>query len=178
MPASRRADLNRRIAAVALPEIDEDTWTTCRVEAGRPEYGIDMDEETIPLEAGLESRAISFTKGCYVGQEVIVRVRDRGQGRVARRLVGLAGPAGAAAEGALRAGGAILDGEREVGRVTSAADSPALRCAVALGYVHRDSAAAGRELRVRTSDAVVAVSVKSLPFLQDDSGVASPRVNS
>ena len=52
-------------------------------------FGRDMDEETIPLEAGIESRAISFTKGCYVGQEVIIRVLHRGHGRVARKLVGL-----------------------------------------------------------------------------------------
>ena len=54
-----------------------------------PLFGRDMDEETIPLEAGIESRAISFTKGCYVGQEVIIRVLHRGHGRVARKLVGL-----------------------------------------------------------------------------------------
>ena len=54
-----------------------------------PLFHRDMDEETIPLEAGIESRAISFTKGCYVGQEVIIRVLHRGHGRVARKLVGL-----------------------------------------------------------------------------------------
>jgi len=50
-------------------------------------FGIDMTEDTIPLEAGIEDRAISFTKGCYVGQEIIIRVVHRGQGRVARKLV-------------------------------------------------------------------------------------------
>ena len=54
-----------------------------------PLFHRDMDEETIPLEAGIESRAISFSKGCYVGQEVIIRVLHRGHGRVARKLVGL-----------------------------------------------------------------------------------------
>ena len=54
-----------------------------------PLFHRDMDEETIPLEAGIESRAISLTKGCYVGQEVIIRVLHRGHGRVARKLVGL-----------------------------------------------------------------------------------------
>ena len=54
-----------------------------------PLFHRDMDEETIPLEAGIESRAISFTQGCYVGQEVIIRVLHRGHGRVARKLVGL-----------------------------------------------------------------------------------------
>ena len=52
-----------------------------------PRFLVDMDEDTIPLEAGIEDRAISFTKGCYVGQEVIVRVTHRGGGRVAKRLV-------------------------------------------------------------------------------------------
>ena len=59
---------------------------TVRIESGRPRFGIDMDTDTIPLEAGLDDRAISRSKGCYVGQEVIVRVIDRGHGRVARRL--------------------------------------------------------------------------------------------
>ena len=66
-----------------------------RIESGRPRFGVDMDTDTIPLEAGLEERAISRSKGCYVGQEVIVRVQDRGQGRVAKRLVGLTFDAGA-----------------------------------------------------------------------------------
>ena len=57
--------------------------------SGPPAFGVDMDEDTIPLEAGIEDRAISLTKGCYVGQEVIIRVLHRGHGRVARRLVGL-----------------------------------------------------------------------------------------
>ena len=65
------------------------TAEAIRIEAGVPLFHRDMDEETIPLEAGIESRAISFTKGCYVGQEVIIRVLHRGHGRVARKLVGL-----------------------------------------------------------------------------------------
>ena len=70
-------------------EVDLDTLDAIRIEAGVPRFLVDMTEETIPLEAGIEDRAISFTKGCYVGQEVIVRVTTRGGGRVARRLVGL-----------------------------------------------------------------------------------------
>ena len=57
------------------------------MDAGRPLFGVDMDTETIPLEAGLLDRAISTTKGCYVGQEMIIRVLHRGGGRVAQRLV-------------------------------------------------------------------------------------------
>ena len=60
-----------------------------RIEAGYPVFGVDMTSDTIPLEAGIEDRAISFSKGCYVGQEVIIRVLHRGHGRVAKKLVGL-----------------------------------------------------------------------------------------
>ena len=68
--------------------IDDETAEMLRVEAGIPRFLVDMNEETIPLEAGLD-HAISHTKGCYVGQEIIVRIRDRAHGRVARHLVGL-----------------------------------------------------------------------------------------
>jgi folate-binding protein YgfZ len=114
-----------------------------RIEAGRPRFGIDMTEETIPLEAGLLDRAISQTKGCYVGQEVIIRVLHRGAGRVAKRLVRLATrptvelpPADARI---------VVDG-RDVGRVTSAVWSPRVAGPLALGYVARDVAEAGREV--------------------------------
>jgi folate-binding protein YgfZ len=107
--------------------VDPEAAEALRIEGGVPLFHRDMDEETIPLEAGIEARAISMTKGCYVGQEVIVRVLHRGHGRVARRLVGLViesadGPA---------AGTAVTVDAREVGRVTSAAFSPAKRTAVA-----------------------------------------------
>ena len=84
--ADRWADALRALGAV---DVEAAAVEVTRVEAGRPEYGSDMDDHTIPLEAGIEARAISQTKGCYVGQEVIIRVLHRGQGRVARRLVGL-----------------------------------------------------------------------------------------
>jgi folate-binding protein YgfZ len=101
-----------------------------------------MTEDTIPLEAGIEDRAISLTKGCYVGQEVIIRVLHRGHGRVARRLVGLriAGDVPAA-------GAKITSGERDIGKVTSAARSSTLG-SIALGYVQRDFVTPGTEVHV------------------------------
>jgi len=124
-----------------------------RVEAGRPEFGVDMDADTIPLEAGIEHRAISFTKGCYVGQEVIIRVLHRGHGRVARRLVGLnvAGPVPAR-------GAKLYAGDREIGMVTSAADSPRSGT-IALGYVHRDFVTSGTAIDVETAAGRTPVSV-------------------
>jgi folate-binding protein YgfZ len=111
-----------------------------------------MDTDTIPLEAGLEDRAISRSKGCYVGQEVIVRVQDRGHGRVARRLVGLTFDASAAVPAR---DAAIRAGEREIGRVTSAAWSPSLARPVALGYVHRDFVEPGTPVLVGGDPAAV-----------------------
>lgn len=147
-----RAEVERVVAALgeagALP-IDAATLEVLRIEAGRPRFGADMDETTIPLEAGLEDRAISFTKGCYVGQEVIVRVRDRGHGKVARRLMRITEVAAYAGPQASFGPGAILlvDG-KEIGRVTSAAWSPRAGRTVALGYVQRAHAEAGARARV------------------------------
>ena len=112
-----------------------------RVEAGVPLFGRDMDEDTIPLEAGIESRAISFTKGCYVGQEVIIRVLHRGHGRVARKLVGLL----IDGDGVPQRDALVRSGDREIGTLTSAVMSPALKRPIALGYLHRDFVGTGNE---------------------------------
>ena len=106
--------------AGAMP-LDDETAEILRVEAGIPRFLVDMNEETIPLEAGLD-HAISHTKGCYVGQEIIVRIRDRAHGRVARHLVGLTfeGDVVPAVNQPV-----LLDG-RQVGRLTSAVRSVAL----------------------------------------------------
>jgi folate-binding protein YgfZ len=128
------AALTAALEAAGAVAIDPATADVLRIEAGIPLFHRDMDEETIPLEAGIEKGAISFTKGCYVGQEVIIRVLHRGHGRVARRLVGLLGEDGSVPA----AGAAIAVGDRTIGTVTSAALSPALGRPVALGYVQRD----------------------------------------
>ena len=138
--------------------VDAAAAETVRIEGGVPKFHQDMDEETIPLEAGIESRAISLTKGCYVGQEVIIRVLHRGHGRVARKLVGLT-----LADGALPAkGDAIQAGGRDIGEVTSATWSPALQRPIALGYVHRDFIAPGTAVTVKGAQA----EVTRLPFPQ------------
>jgi folate-binding protein YgfZ len=115
-------------------------WDALRISAGRPTYGVDMNDETIPLEAGLLDRAISTSKGCYVGQEIIIRVLHRGGGRVAKRLVKLRFDRGGAVPAA---GTPVFDAEREVGRITSAAEAPQGDGIVALGYLPRERAEAG-----------------------------------
>jgi folate-binding protein YgfZ len=140
-----------------------------RVESGIPAFGVDMDESTLPLEVGLDARAISFTKGCYVGQEVIVRVRDRGHGRVARRLVGVV------FEGDARParGEAVRVGAREVGRLTSVVWSPALRRVVALALVYRDVAEPGTLVDVEHDGQPIRATIVALPFVSAPSATPS-----
>jgi folate-binding protein YgfZ len=153
----RLAALVAALGAAGVVEVDAATADAIRIEAGVPLFHRDMDENTIPLEANLESRAISFTKGCYVGQEVVIRVLHRGHGRVARRLVGLlVDGAEAPARGAV-----IRSGDREIGAVTSSTRSPALGRPIALGYVHRDFVEPGTKVTVGDASAEVA----ALPFV-------------
>ena len=87
--AQQEDEVTRAAAAAGALRATPKTLEAARIEAGYPIFGVDMTADTIPLEAGIEDRAISLTKGCYVGQEVIIRVLHRGHGRVARKLVGL-----------------------------------------------------------------------------------------
>jgi tRNA-modifying protein YgfZ len=137
--------------------VGRDALDAVRIEAGYPVFGVDMTEDTIPLEAGIEHRAVSFTKGCYVGQEVVIRVLHRGGGRVARKLVALRIDGDVPSRGTkLTAGG------RDVGFVTSAAASP-VHGTIALGYVHRDFTAPGTEVAV-AGDAANRVTVSARPM--------------
>ncbi len=117
-----------------------DAFEVLRVEAGIPRFPQDMDEQTLPLEVNLE-RAISYEKGCYVGQEVIARATFRGH--VNRKLTGLVlGPTEPPARAELRREG------KRVGFITSAVRSPARVAAIGLGFVHRDSLEPGTALEV------------------------------
>jgi tRNA-modifying protein YgfZ len=155
---AQAAPLKAAFAAADVPEMDESTAETLRIEGGVPRFRRDMDEDTIPLEAGIESRAISFTKGCYVGQEVIIRVLHRGHGRVARRLVGIVVDGSEVPPHGVRI---VVDG-REVGEITSSTMSPALQRPIALGYVRRDFVEPGTKVTIEG----VAGEVTALPFVR------------
>jgi folate-binding protein YgfZ len=146
MPAARERSRILALEAAGAVEASSDLLDALRIEAGRPLFGVDMTTDTIPLEAGILDRAISTTKGCYVGQEVIIRVLHRGGGRVAKRLVQLVGDP--ATQQLPDVGAAVLDAGREVGVVTSAAIGPSTGRVVALAMVHRDSAEPGRSVVV------------------------------
>ena len=153
LDAEREAALCAELRADGLPELTAADAEAMRIEAGRARWGVDMNEETIPLEAGLLERAISQTKGCYVGQEVIIRVLHRGGGRVAKRLMKISfGPALADVPAA---GTPIAIEGSEVGKITSAAYSRRLSRVVALGYVDRDYANEGTPVMVGSAPAVL-----------------------
>jgi folate-binding protein YgfZ len=157
VPLHHVAALHGALQASGGVEIHPSTADVLRIEEGVPLFGVDMNEDTIPLEAGIESRALSFTKGCYVGQEVIIRVLHRGHGRVARKLVGVA----FAGERVVASGTSLRSDEKEIGTLTSGVISGALGRPIALAYVKRDFTAPGT--RLITTDGV-AGEVVALPF--------------
>ena len=153
----RVAGLTLALEAAGALEAGPAALEAARIEAGYPLVGVDMDENTLPLEAGIEPRAISFTKGCYVGQEVIIRVMHRGHGRVAKRLVRLRVTGGVPARGAT-----MFDGDREIGAVTSAVRSPRLG-PIALGYVHRDYVRDGAAVEIQADGGRIEATVTDPP---------------
>jgi len=138
-------------------------WTafeTARIEAGIPRFGADMDETNIPLECGIESRAIVYNKGCYIGQETINRIHSIGH--VTRELRGLR-----LAEGLKTLpvkGDKLFHAGKEAGHVTSAVRSPKLGMNIALGYVRREANEIGSELVVKSAAGESEVNVVELPF--------------
>jgi folate-binding protein YgfZ len=122
---------------------------TVRLEAGTPWFGYDFAEKQIPHEAGLQDSHISYTKGCYTGQEIVERVRSRGQVNRVRVSFRFDAPEGIAA------GTPLLADGKEVGFVTRSGFSPAVGAWIGMGYVRREKSAAGTELAAGDAAAVV-----------------------
>jgi len=137
--------------AGAVP-VSEAAADVLRVEAGRPRFGVDIDDTTIPQEAGLNDRAVSFTKGCYVGQETVARLYYKGKPNRHLRGLRLGGPA--------VTGDVLRLGEREVGRVGTVVESPSFG-PIALALVRRE-AEPGAEVEV--GGAGTRATVVELPF--------------
>ena len=148
-PAASKAAVWGRLLAAGAPmglvPCGPSAWESVRIEAGVPRDGVDVTDEVLLPETGLD-RLVSTTKGCYLGQEFVVRIRDRGQ--VTRRLSRLALEGTAAAP----AGALIRAGDRDVGAVTSSAFVPTQGRTLALGYVHRDAAQPGTVVTVMLPD--------------------------
>jgi folate-binding protein YgfZ len=138
-------------------------WTaveTARIEAGIPRFGADMDETNIPLECGIEARAVSYTKGCYIGQEVINRIHSIGH--VNRELRGLR--LAEDLETLPARGDKLFKDGKEVGHITSAIASPTLKANIALGYVRREANAVGTELKLRSAGNESEARIAEVPF--------------
>ncbi len=133
-----------------------------RIEAGIPRFGTDMDETTLPPEAGIEARAMSYRKGCYIGQEVLNRLHT--MGHVNRELRGFR-LAADLSELPARGDKLFKDG-KEVGHITSATVSPALAASIALGYVRRECFTAGTELTLEMKNGSSRAVVAELPLVK------------
>ena len=140
-----------------------------RIEAGLPRFGVDMDETNLAPETGIEARAISYDKGCYIGQEVINKLRTFAHVTKSLRGLRLADDVKQMPE---RGDKLFFEG-KEVGRVTSALASPALGCNLALGYVRREFHEPGTELVLRTAAGESKARIVPLPFSFLEGGAAS-----
>jgi len=151
------ADTGRVAAALrgaGAVDVEEADAEVRRVETGRPRYGVEIDDGVIPQEAGLNERAVSFTKGCYVGQETVARLFYRGKPNRHLRGLRLSGPA--------ERGAALRLGEREVGRLATVVTSP-VHGTIALALVRRE-AEPGATLAVGAGE--VSATVVGLPFAE------------
>ena len=157
VPAEGLGRLWERLVDAGARPIGREAWNVLRVEAGVVRYGVDVSASALLLEAPLPE-SYSLNKGCYLGQEVIARITYRGH--VNRKIVGFRfadariPPAGAPV---------LVDG-KELGRITSAVVSPALRVALALGFLRREHWEPGTRVEVRDGDELLPAEVAELPF--------------
>jgi len=151
-PAEAAEAVRSALLEAGAQQVGHEAVDVLRVEQGIPRHGVDMGPDNLPGEAGIVDRAVSFTKGCYIGQEPVARMYHRG--RPNRHLRGLR------LDAPVAPGEPLIDGEREVGRLTSVTESPRLG-AIGLALVRRE-AEPGSRLRTATGD--VGATVVELPF--------------
>jgi folate-binding protein YgfZ len=154
--AADTAAVRAALEAAGAVTVGEDVAEIVRVERGRPRYGIELDEGVIPQEAGLNERAVSFTKGCYVGQETVARLFYRGKPNRHLRGVRLSGPAAT--------GDVLRLGEKEVGRLATVVVSP-VHGPIALAIVRREAEPGDT---VSVGDGATTAEIAELPFRSID----------
>jgi folate-binding protein YgfZ len=154
------AMLSASLQAAGAQLLGREVTETLRIEAGIPRFGIDMDESRVVTETNLDD-AVSFTKGCYIGQEIIARIKYRGH--VAKKLTGVT----MENEVALESEAKILSAEgKEVGSITSSTVSPRLKHTIALGYVKYDYLQPGTKVKVVAAEEEYPAVVTELPFVR------------
>ncbi len=156
-PAEQAASIWQRLIQAGARPAGREACEMLRIEAGLPREGADIDENTFAPEVGRIAETISYTKGCYLGQESIVMARDRGQ--VNRTLVGVRLP-----DGPVPHDSRLFDSDKEVGRVTSSVHSPRLGMGLGLAYVRRGHQEPGSRLQVDAAGKRVPAEVVNLPL--------------
>lgn len=152
--AESRGRVTEALLAAGAAEVSPEAVKILRIEAGRPRFGAEMGTGTMPAEAGIVEQAVSFTKGCYIGQETVARLHYKGKPNRHLRGLKLSGTEGA------RAGDAIRLGEKEVGRLGSAGVSPAFG-AIGLAILRREAEPGAT---VDVGEDGVTAKVTALPF--------------
>lgn len=158
--AGHGSRLTEALRGAGATSISDEIFETLRIEAGIPLYGIDIDESNVVTETNLDN-AVSFTKGCYIGQEIIVRIKHRGH--VAKKLAGVILDA---TTGVPRNAKLVSSDQKEIGRVTSSTFSPRLERAIALGYLKYDYLAPGTKVKVVAADGETSGEVAELPLVR------------
>jgi aminomethyltransferase len=152
VPADHPTGFRKKLASKSVTAVTGECYETLRIERGIPKYGVDMDETTVVPELGLDG-LISYTKGCYIGQEIIARIHFRGH--VAKQLTGLV------LSKPVPAGTELITLEgKPAGRLTSVTYSPSLEKPIALGFVRYDNLARDTKLIAGEAEATVV----GLPF--------------
>ena len=158
--AKAAGNLRDSLTNAGAQTVSPDVLEILRIEAGIARYGMDMDGTNVVTETNLDD-AVSFTKGCYIGQEIIARIKYRGH--VAKKLTGII----VAGDVVLESGARILSAEeKEIGRVTSFAFSPQIERTIALAYLRYDYQAPGTEVKVISSEQEYPAAVAELPFVR------------
>jgi folate-binding protein YgfZ len=148
------ASVKEKLVAAGAQIVSPEVFEILRIEAGIPRHGQDMDESNVVLEANLDD-AISYTKGCYLGQEIIIRIKHRGH--VAKKLTGMK------FDRPVESGATITSEDgKEIGRVTSATYSPKLESPIALGYVRYEYLSPGTAVKAGDASGMVT----ELPFVR------------
>lgn len=142
---------------LGLTSASAETFETIRVESGIPIYGKELSEEILPQEAGLEKTAVSYTKGCYIGQETIARLHYLGHAN--RALTGFFSD-----QVILEKNASIYSGDKNIGRITSSLYSPFLRRGISLGYLNRQFLEPGTTVEIGLPNGNIKAEVTSLPF--------------
>jgi len=169
VPSDRAGSVWERVRAQGATPVGWEAFNVVRLEAGIPWFGIDMNEECLLPETGLERTAVSDTKGCYVGQEVMARLQTYGS--VSRKLMGMVCESSTVPA----PGDAIEQDGQRVGEVTSACASPALKQPIVLGYVKRPHYRVGTAVEIRHATGPIAAQLVELPFVRHQTSDIRPQ---